>query len=319
MITEAEQLKHLGFLGIFKESHNIIVSKWSCIFIKIFLALIFPFCLLTLTDMHISDFLLLKIMSNHINLDDTMSFYPSYKRIKRELALQWPLFGISNLLYFLVGLIVLYLFSISAISYAVNSIYASKDTTFKEVVRAAPKVWKKLVITFLWNFFIQFIPIFATLLAIFLVLGIIGGYAALAILICAIVFILFIAGFMYLNVIWSLASVVSVLEECYGLRAFKRSKDLMKGKKKLCIGIYMVFEVLLVIVQVLYLMLVGSFNSRSPIVAYATVPVFCFLLLVLVLLGLVAQTILYLVCKSHHHELNSRSSLGDQLDGHMGP
>ncbi|KAK9111437.1 hypothetical protein Scep_018956 [Stephania cephalantha] len=271
--------------------------------------------------MLISDHLSGKIINNHINLDDTMSFYPSYNRIKRELAVQWSLLGVFTLLYFLIGLIGFYLFSISAVSYAVACFYASKDTNFKQVIRVVPKAWKKLVITYLLYCFIQFVclVVFVALIAICIAMGSMARQVVLGIVIGVIVLILFIVGLIYFNVIWSMASVVSVLEECYGLGSFKRSLDLMKGKKKLNIWVYMVFQVLFSVVQGGYWVLAGLFNSSLPVVVYVIIAIFFFLMFLgLVLLGFVVQTVLYLVCKCHHHEISGKSSLGDRLDGLLG-
>ncbi|KAK9110367.1 hypothetical protein Sjap_018427 [Stephania japonica] len=320
MNTQPEQLKHLGFFAIFKESYKIIVSNWRYIFSKIFLALIFPFCLLMLADMLISSHLQGRIIDNAINLYDMDSTNRYYDSMKRELSLHSTLLGVFTLLYFLVGLLVLNLFAISAISYAVVCIYASKDTNFKQVIRVVPKAWKKLVLTYLWNLFLQlvFIAVFIALAVLCLVIGIRAQQIA-AIVVGVIVVILFIMGIIYFNVMWGMASVVSALEECRGPRAFRRGGDLMKGKKKLNIGVYMVFLVLLVVIQGGYWVLAGLFNSSLPIVVYVIVAIVFFLLLLgLVMLGLVVQTVLYLVCKSYHNESIDKASLGDQLDGNMG-
>ncbi|KAK9135078.1 hypothetical protein Syun_014408 [Stephania yunnanensis] len=273
-----------------------------------------------LADMLISSHLEGRIIDNAFNLDDMDSNNRYYNPMKRELALHSTLLGVFTLLYFLVGLLVLNLFAITAVSYAVACVYASKDTNFKQVIRVVPKAWKKLVLTYLWNLFLQlvFIAVFVALVVLCLVIGIRAKQIVLAIVIGVIVVILFIVGMIYFNVMWGMASVVSVLEECRGPRAFKRSGELMKGKKKLNIGVCMVFLVLLVVIQGGYWVLAGLFNSSLPIVVYVIVAIVFFLLLLgLVMLGLVVQTVLYLVCKSYHNESIDKASLGDQLDSYL--
>ncbi|KAK9135072.1 hypothetical protein Syun_014402 [Stephania yunnanensis] len=320
MNAELEQLKHLGFLKIFKESYNLIVSKWRHIFSKIFLVFIFPFCFLILADMILTDHLSLSIAGKTINLLDDYEPTNMYNRqMKHDRDVHSILLGVFTLLYFLIGLVVFYLFAISAISYVVACIYASKDTNLKQAIRVVLKAWKKLVVTYLWNFVIQFvyIGVFVALAVACVVIGSREGKLIIGIVIGVILFISFVVGLIYFNVIWSLASVVSVLEECYGLQAFKRSRDLMKGKKKLCIGIYMVFQVLLVIIQ-------GGYFTLAlflfPVFVYVIAGIVFFVpLLGVVLLGFVVQTVLYLVLKSYQNEGIDKSSLGAQLDGYLGP
>ncbi|KAK9110362.1 hypothetical protein Sjap_018422 [Stephania japonica] len=319
MNTELEQLKHLGFLKIFKESYNLIVSKWKHTFSKIFLVFIFPFCFLFLADMILTNHLSLSIADKTITLDDMFSYNMYFEQIKHDRDVHSILLGVFALLYFLIGLIVFYLIAISAISYAVACIYASKDTNLKQVIRVVRKAWKKLVVTYLWNFVIQLVYIgaFVALAVVCFVIGTREGKLVIGIVIGVIVLILFIVGLIYFNVIWSLASVVSVLEECYGLKAFKRSRDLMKGKTKLCIGIYMVFQVLLAIIQGGYFALA---LFTFPVFVYVIAGIAFFVpLLGVVLLGFVVQTVLYLVLKSYQNDGIDKASLGAQLDGYLGP
>ncbi|KAK9111445.1 hypothetical protein Scep_018964 [Stephania cephalantha] len=49
-------------------------------------------------------------------------------------------------------------------------------------------------------------------------------------------------GYVYMNMVWDLASVVLVLEDLSGLRALKRSNDLLKGKRWVGCVTFVVFR-----------------------------------------------------------------------------
>ena len=75
------------------------------------------------------------------------------------------------------------------------------------------------------------------------------GFIILAILLIGVVPILgfilsilfligFLARFVYIGIIWHLASVVSVLEDVYGIKAMKKSRNLIKGKMGLAVAFF---------------------------------------------------------------------------------
>lgn len=164
-------------------------------------------------------------------------------------------------------------------------------------------------VTFLYNAFaiIVFIS-FAMIVGSNLI-----SYICLVLLGC-----LYLVGFVYMSIVWQLASVVSVLENFDGVNAMIRSKDLIKGKAGLATAVFFVLNFLLGFIMsgfqrtVVYRSSVGMFGKA----AYSVL--FFALLSVLFLFGLTIQTVIYFVCKSYHHENIDKSALSDHLEVYLG-
>ncbi|KAF5196022.1 Polyadenylate-binding protein 1-b-binding protein [Thalictrum thalictroides] len=136
---------------------------------------------------------------------------------------------------------------------------------------------------------------------------------AYLIIILAIVYII---GFVYINVIWSLANVISVLEDLKGFGAMKKSKALLKGKMFVASALFVLIYLPLSVVQFGFQVVLdlGRFGIGSKV----GIGAICFFLtLVLILLGLVIQTIIYFVCKAYHHETIDKSNLANHLEVFM--
>ncbi|KAJ6335784.1 hypothetical protein OIU78_012401 [Salix suchowensis] len=145
---------------------------------------------------------------------------------------------------------------------------------------AVPKVWKRLMVTFL--------SIFAALLAYFAVATLVISLVFSACVIFIgfsnlkapysvgiVLLVLYLMGSVYLTIIWQLASAVSVLEEDCGFKAMTKSRALIKVVHG--VSMNMAGRVFLgVVCSALFL---GLF-----------------------LFGSVTQTVIYFVCKSNHHE-----------------
>ncbi|KAK9135068.1 hypothetical protein Syun_014398 [Stephania yunnanensis] len=118
------------------------------------------------------------------------------------------------------------------------------------------------------------------------------------------------------SVIWHLASVVSVLEDKYGIQAMVKSNALIKGKMLLGSAIFVMFQFTLVVIQIAFESLVVQEESLGRRVSYG---IMCFvLLMMLILIGLTVQTIVYFLCKSFHHENIDKSVLSDHLEVYAG-
>lgn len=315
MDKEQEEIQFLGFFGIFKESFNI-VPAWRKIFSQISLALIFPLAFIYLAHIQISQYLFTNILRNEYILDRIPKGTPTYDNISDILSSEWAaywLFKIGYLIFFLI----LALLSTSAVVYTIACIYTAKDITFKKVMSIVPKVWKRLMATFIWNFIIVVgYNIVAVLVSFTCIVLIPPGVFSSMILI--ILLVLYLVGLVYISVIWHLASVVSVLEESYGLNAMIKSQDLIKGK----IGISMV---ILVIVNIFFFGIEFAFEwfvvlgHGGGLVFRIGVGIVCLALLsMLILFGLIIQTIIYFICKSYHHENIDKSSLADHLEVYLG-
>ncbi|KAI3903650.1 hypothetical protein MKW98_032304 [Papaver atlanticum] len=177
-------------------------------------------------------------------------------------------------------LLVLSLLSTSAVVYTSACAYTFTEITFNKVVSVVPTVWKRLMITFLWATVIMFL------------------YNLFAIL-----------------VIWHLASVVSVLEESYGYKAFLKSKALIKGKMLIAFVVFIKLEISFMVVLFAFENLVA--HGRIGVMGKIILGIFCLMLLsILIYFALVIQTVVYLVSKSYHHENMDKSCLNEHLEAY---
>ncbi|PIA28524.1 hypothetical protein AQUCO_06900059v1 [Aquilegia coerulea] len=318
MDREPEELQFIGFFGVYKEAYKMVFS-WRKIFTQIALGLILPLSFIFLVHIQISQLLFGKILHNEEVLDYTLPRRPTYRRNSDRLSYEWNAFWLFKAVYILFVLI-LSLLSTSAVVYTIACIYTAKDLTFTKVLSVVPKVWKRLMITFLWNFTVMFVYNFASLVVavLFVLLAeqIIRGVAGLIIMI--LLSTTYFIGFVYINVIWHLASVVSVLEDSYGIQAMLKSKELIKGKMGLASTIYISIQFCIILIQVIFeeLIVVGDSLTMTTRVGWGIV---CFFLLSkLILLDLVVQTIVYYICKSFHHESIDKSCLSGHLEVYLG-
>ncbi|GAB4847761.1 hypothetical protein Ancab_026823 [Ancistrocladus abbreviatus] len=307
MDREQEELQFLGFFGICKESIKIIFTCFK-IFAKIVLTLIFPLIVL-------SPFLSPKIINNKNTLEQTQLGTPTYNNYSDIHSLGWiTLFWLIKLAYF-IFLFIFFLFTTSVIIYTVALIYTSKDLSFKIVLSVVPKVYKRLMVTFLWSIGIIFLYKILTLLpfAIWLILyngGVVGNATARVLL------VLYLMGLVYIWVIWELASVVSVLEDYKGLQAMVKSKALIKGKMGVSIALYLMLHLCYGLIAIMFVVIDRSelgVGGRIGVRILSSV-----LFSMVFLLGLVVRTVIYFVCKSVHHENIDKSSLADHLEVYQG-
>ncbi|XP_059436585.1 uncharacterized protein LOC132169587 [Corylus avellana] len=302
MEREQEDVQFLGFFGIFKESMKIIFT-WKKIFSQITLVLILPLSFIFLAQIQASLLLFFNIQNNQDALNYT-------QKVSVIIA-----FWVFQLVY-LIFLIILSLFSTSAVVYTVASIYTAKDITFKKVMTVVPRVWKRLMATFLWS------------LPIVLLFGVVSGVLSYIIWLpylgnATFFLLVILTGIEYVNIVWEMASVVSVLEDLHGSDAVKKRKALIKGKKGAVVAAYFTLASFLVGVENIYLYLVvlnvGRWRHNMGIGIRISIGILCFFLVCMVFLfGLVVQTVFYFVCKSYHRETIDMSSLADHLDVYLG-
>ncbi|KAI5650451.1 hypothetical protein M9H77_36456 [Catharanthus roseus] len=318
MDREQEEMQFLGLFGIYSEAYKVII-KWRKIFSQITLSLILPLSFIFLSHMEISHYLDFKIRHNESKLHRTQSSTTDEKRkklsdlISSESATLW----IFNIFYF--GFLLIFsLLSTSAVVYTIASIYTGRDITFKKVMTIVPKVWKRLLVTFLCAFFAFFVyNFFAGILLIGWAMNLADSYLA-DIIVLTIMVIIYVTGSVYMTIIWQLATVISVLEDSYGIKAMMKSKELIKGKMMIALVIFFKLNLSLVAVQIFFDEFVIH-GWRIGILHRIGFGLLCLLLLFkLILFGLVIQTIIYFVCKSYHHENIDKSLLSDHLEVYSG-
>ncbi|CAI9291500.1 unnamed protein product [Lactuca saligna] len=307
-----EDMKFVGFFGIFKQSFKTIFSS-NKIFAQITLALILPLTIVFLAHMEISRHLFWKIESSSL-VSESDSYYRA-----RATAADWLYYWLFKVAYITL-FAVFSLLSTAAIVFTIASIYTDREVVFRKVMTVVPKVWKRLFVTFVFIYIAFFIYNVIGGVVLVIVRSIFG-YSAIGIILWFIIVILYIIGFLYLSVVWQLASVVTVLENTYGFRAMRKGKDLAYGKKKVGMGIALVLYGFLLGLLIVYELFVeyGGEIFDLAMIWRVMIGILCgVLILNLFLLFFVTQTMLYLVCKSHHREVIDKLSLSTFLGAYMG-
>lgn len=315
MDREPEELQFLGFFGIFKESYKIIFS-WRKLFSRITIALILPLSLIFLANIQISDLILSKINNSEEALDYSQDGSPKQDAILNRILAEWATYLLLKMAY-LIFVLVFSLLSTSGVVYTIACIYTAKDITFKRIMHVVPKVWKRLMITFLWAIILTLGYNTITALIMALCLAITGPGKA-RIVAFLIMIVAYLMGLMYISVVWHLASVVSVLENIYGLTAMQKSKALIKGKTWVACAIFLTLNLSFMAVHVLFARFVvhGETPGVGARLGYGLLILLC--LAILILFGLVVQTVIYFMCKSYHHEHIDKSCLADHLGVYLG-
>ncbi|KAB1210559.1 hypothetical protein CJ030_MR6G010855 [Morella rubra] len=324
MDREQEDLPFLGFFGLFKESFNIVFS-WRRILSTITLILLFPFSVVVVgRHIQLCEPLFFEFMQDQLEALNYSSISHEdtgfYTKILEMLSKEWTTGFWFSIVFMFPFLLFTSIFSTAAVVYTIASIYAStaEDITFKRAQAFANKVWKRLLVTFLWSFAVVLVYNLVSRAALFLWLRFFGLNDRIGIAIFVVLMLLYLSGFVYITIIWQLATVVSVLEDVNGIKAIVKSKGLIKGKTGPAVAIFFTLAVFRIGVQLLYEHLyVREIIVSQNLGVIMVVPLIylCGLILATVFLfGLVLQTLLYLVCKSYHHENMDKSSLANYLE-----
>ncbi|CAI9778050.1 unnamed protein product [Fraxinus pennsylvanica] len=315
MEREQEEMQFLGLFDIYLESCKIIF-RWKKIFTQITLSLILPLSFIFLAHEEVSEILYWRIRRTEHRLRWTKTGTPKYEKLSDLASSEWAYYMIFRAVYF-TFLLIFSLLCTSAVVYTVACIYTAREITFKKVMSVVPKVWKRLMVTFLCTFFTWFAYNIIFVLTLILWGATIADSTAGAV-IFMILLILYLIGFVYMTIIWQLASVVTVLEDSYGFKAMLKSKDLIKGKMFITIIIFFMLNFTLVIINFVFKAYV-VYGWRVGVLKKIGFGVLCLgLLLNLILFGLIIQTVIYFVCKSYHHENIDKSALSDHLEVYLG-
>ncbi|PKI50558.1 uncharacterized protein LOC116188752 [Punica granatum] len=315
MDREQEEMQFLGLFGIYKESCKIIFT-WRKIFTQITLALILPLSFIFLIHMEVSDLLVSKIGLTEVEMDETRFGSPTYNKLAQLASKEWTAYLIFEAAYF-TFLLVFSLLSTSAVVYTIACAYTGRAVDFRKVVSVVPRVWKRLMATFL-SIFIGLLCYNMVSIIVLIFWAISIGSMDFGIFLLFVLLGLYIVGFVYMTIVWQLACVVSVLEEDCGVKAMIKSRELLRGNMGVAVVIFFKLNTALVLIELAFGMLVIDGES-SRLVSRIGYGILCFLLLVtLILFGLVVQAVLYFVCKSYHHENIDKSALSDHLEVYLG-
>lgn len=320
MDKEPEDQQFLGVMGIAGEAFKVL-HRYAKLLGTLTLTLILPLCFAILGHSLVSEYLLSKILWNEI-------FYrvevgtPAAEKTMRELNREW-----MELFVFLAAyplfVFAFSLLSTAAVVYAVASIYTGKEISYARVMSVVPKVWKRLMLTFLWFSLIFFAYYTASISAFFLLIYAVGlnklnsgiFYFGLT-LIMGVFFCIHV----YISMVWHLACVISVLEERNGPDAMWKSKNLITGKRMTALVLETLFVIFTGVIGWFFGYAVvhgdrhGVGRTERGVYGALLVGSLCFV----DLMGLLTQSVLYFVCKSYHHESIDKSSLSDHLETYLG-
>ncbi|MFQ6639856.1 hypothetical protein Gotur_015616 [Gossypium turneri] len=325
MDREQEEMQFVGFFGIFKQSYKIISSSRE-LFAKITLALILPLSFIYLVHLEVSSLFSRNIILNKLELNHSPPGTAKFEKLSHLISHETVYLWLFNAAYFTLTFI-LSLLSVAAVVYTTACIYTARELSFNQVISVVPKVWKRLLVTFLCIFvvtFVYFLVFFLVLVAcgaVSLVLiscGIPVGLIKIMGAVFLILIIFFNVGyFLYLITIWNLACTVTVLEEVYGFAAMVKSKNLIKGKIWLAISITFILSLAggLNVIAFQRLVVEGSSMAMANRFVYAII---CLLLLsTMSLFRLVIETVIFFVCKSYHRENIDKTVLSDHLEVYL--
>lgn len=318
MEREQEEMQFLGVFGIYKEACKIIFS-WRKIFSQITLALILPLSLISLAQIEVSNVLSGKIINDKVELLGTEAGTKRYNILSDHISSEVAYFWLFEVAYLILSLI-FSLLSTAAVVYTIASIYTGREVSFKKVMSVVPKVWKRLMVTFM-SIFVAFFAYSVVAILVSLVVLIIASFVFIGFPYLKVFYsfgivllVLFFMGIVYMTIVWQLSYAVSVLEEARGFKAMTKSRALIKGKMWTAIIIFSMLNLSSVVIHMAFQNLVVqavSMNTATRVL-YGVVCLLMFL--GLFLFGLVIQTVIYFVCKSNHHENIEKSALSDHLD-----
>ncbi|KAL6856958.1 hypothetical protein ACP4OV_018340 [Aristida adscensionis] len=318
MECEPEELQFLGVAGVYRASAQILRAHRP-LFARIAAAFVLPLSALFLLHIAISHALFAHIDSDDTALDAAPA--AARGRLLRRLAHDWAALLLFKAAY-LLALLLLSLLATAAAVFSVASAYSAKRDalSFPRVLSVVPRVWRRLAATFLAAFALLFSYHLAFLLLFVALVVAADNGSGLAALLAFLLALAYLAGLVYLSVVWHLASVVSVLEDYKGFGAMRKSKDLIRGKLPTAAAIFVTLNLVFAVVEVAFRAWVvrgaahGIGAGARLILGLAMLAALC----AVVMLALVTQTVVYLVCKSYHHESIDKANISDHLEVYLG-
>ncbi|KAG6516879.1 uncharacterized protein LOC122055308 [Zingiber officinale] len=320
MDREPEELQFLGIVGIYQEAAKILAGGRR-LFAQIAGALVLPLSFLFFAHIAISHRLFHSIRRDEYVLDDTPPGSASESSALHRLASDWSAFLLFKGFY-LLALLVFALLSTAAVVYSVASIYTARHrdlASFRQVLTVVPRVWRRLISTFLWAFLILFAQHSVAVFFFFSIMLATGDDSAAGpALVIFFLIPLYVVTLVYISVVWHLASVISVLEDSRGLEAMRRSRLLIQGKLLISCIIFAKLNLCFWLVEWCFRRLLESRRAHTAGFTWLLALLLLLLLGLVILFALTVQTVIYFVCKSYHHESIDKSSLAGHLEAYLG-
>ncbi|GJN12662.1 hypothetical protein PR202_ga30957 [Eleusine coracana subsp. coracana] len=284
-------------------------------------AFVLPLSALFLLHIAISYSLFASIDSDDTALDRSTPGTAAQTRLLDRLASDWASLLLFKAAY-LLALLLLSLLSTAAAVFSVASVYSAKHDalSFPKVLSVVPRVWRRLAATFLAAFAVLFAYNLVVALLLLALLVAADNGSGLAALLAFLLLVAYLVGLVYVSVVWHLASVVSVLEDYKGFAAMRKSRDLIRGKLLTASVIFFTLNVVFAVVEVAFRAWVvrGAAHGIGGGTRFLLGIIMLLALCAVVMLALVTQTVLYLVCKSYHHESIDKSNISDHLEVYLG-
>ncbi|XP_076919367.1 uncharacterized protein LOC143580146 [Bidens hawaiensis] len=311
-----DDIKFIGFAGVFSRSFKTIFNSKK-IFAQITLTLILPLTLIFIAHMEISYRFFYNIESNPYKLLTGSFDGYHFDYTTTTTANVWRGFFMFKIIT-LVILTTFIVLSTASIVYTVMCVYTGRDVTFLILFKVVPKVWKRLIVTLLLMLLILLAYSLIASVVIF-ACNVVFGLPTRSVNIFTLIYIVVYAyGYIYLSIIWQIAVVTSILESSHGTRAMIKSTDLINGKRKTAIMVSYVLYQFLAIVLFVYMTFVMSNQADLTLVWQVVIGIICgSFLLAFFLVIIVAQTVLYVACKSHHRETIEVLSLSTYLSSYL--
>ncbi|XP_074556179.1 uncharacterized protein LOC141811994 [Curcuma longa] len=303
MGLEPEELRAMSAMDVVREAVAIRHGARQT-FALITLALVFPLSIAVLAHSLFTHPILLHVQKNDASTS------------------QWLILFLYQFAY----LLFLFTFSLlctAAVVFTVASIYAAKPVSFASSLAATRPIFSRLFRTFLWVALLMLLYNLAYAIAILLLVGPLHGpLSPLFLLLSAVVAF---SVHVYISALWHLASVVSVLEPLCGLAAMAKSRDLLRGRGRMAATLVATYLGACAVIGAFFRALVvkgpheeGSLGVTSVPARVLTGYALVTLQVVVNLVGLLAQSVFYYVCKSHHHQQIDKRALYDHLGGYLG-
>ncbi|KAI3901378.1 hypothetical protein MKW92_024693 [Papaver armeniacum] len=185
------------------------------------------------------------------------------------------------------------LLSTTSVMYTIACCYTSKDITYEKVTGVLGKLWGRLIDTF-------FCGLYMVAIYTYVALKLFSWFSDDEDILSFLSF--YLPGFIYLRLIWNVATVVTVLEKDYGVKALAKGWRILYGKLWVsCAAVGLLESAFTgIIFTFCYLVVYGN---KMNLVGKVFVGIGCYLLTTIwIHFSLAVYTVIYFVCKSYHNE-----------------
>ncbi|MCD7456810.1 hypothetical protein HAX54_033293 [Datura stramonium] len=208
--------------------------------------------------------------------------------------------------------VTLLLLSKAAIVYSVDCTYSRKNFDSKKFYIIVTKIWKRIVVTYMWVCMVitccltLFLVLLVVVSSAFSVMGFPPDLILYPAMIVGIIFSIILANAM---IICNIAIVISVLEDDSGPEALFRSSSLIKGQTQVGLLIFLGSTIGMAFVE-------GLFEHRVKILSYGDGssriwegPLLVIMYSFVMLIDSMMSTVFYFSCKSFRMEASNEESL----------